>query len=407
MMIQWKTFSAAPHRMMFFGGMLQFILTISWWLIELLGRYTTGWIVIQSVVPSTWVHPFLMFYGIFPFFIFGFLMTTYPRWMSGPLVPYRHYVSAWGFLFSSIPLIYIGLLTSKQIFMAGVLCVFIGWSIAFYALLQVYFRAPAKDKHYETVLNFALFAGWLGIFAYLLWLLTDSPLLLDFVRQGSVWLYLLPIMITVCHRMIPYFSSCALKGYRVVQPSWSLPLMGIGVVGHLFLEMLHLWGWRFIFDIPLMFLAFHHTFQWGFIRSFSIRLLAVLHIAFAWLGISLFLFNIQSITFLWSGQLLLGLAPLHALTIGFATSLIVGMASRVTLGHSGRALVANSLTWICFWGISLTALLRIVAELPFFNSLFGLPLTVWATCIGLLFLLPWTLYYLPMTVLPRVDGKPG
>ena len=406
-MKRWQTFSAAPHRMMFFGGILQFLLTITWWSLELLGRYTTGWISIQSVIPSTWVHPFLMFYGIFPFFVFGFLMTTYPRWMFGPLVPMRHYVSAWALLFSSVPLTYLGLLTSKLIFTIATLCLLGGWSIAFYALLQVYFRAPAKDKHYETILNMALFAGWLGIVSYLIWLLTDISFFLDFVRQGSLWLYLLPIMITVCHRMIPYFSSCVLKDYRVVQPAWSLPLMGIGVIGHFSLEMLQLWGWRFIFDLPLMFLAFHHSFQWGLRRSLSIHLLAVLHISFAWLGIALLLFNIQSLIFLWSGQLFLGLAPLHALTIGFAASLIVGMSSRVILGHSGRALVANRLTWICFWGISLTALLRIVAELPIFNSFLGLPLTIWTTCIGLLFLLPWAFYYLPMTVLPRVDGKPG
>jgi len=403
-MIRWPIFSAAPHRMMFFGGMLQIISTLLWWLIELLGR---AWgFPLPTIIASTWIHPFLMLYGIFPFFIFGFLMTTYPRWMRAPIVPYHHYVLTFLLLFTAIPLIYIGIFTHKLILSIGVLCLLGGWSVALYALLQVYFRAPTKDKYYETFLNLALFLGELGILAYLLWLSTDHPLWLNLVRQGSVWLYLLPIMITVSHRMIPYFSSVVLNNYTLVQPSWSLPIMSLCVVGHTFLEIENLWGWRIIFDIPLMLLACHHSFKWRLWASLAIRLLAVLHIAFAWLAIALLLYNIQSLLFLWSGQLYLGLAPLHALTIGFATSLVVGMASRVTLGHSGRALVANTLTWICFWGISMTALLRIIAELFPFHFL-GLPLTIWAAGSWLIFLGPWVAYYLPMLILPRVDGRPG
>ena len=38
---------------------------------------------------------------------------------------------------------------------------------------------------------------------------------------------------------------------------------------------------------------------------------------------------------------LLGQAPLHALTLGFFASMLLGMAARVTMGHSGRPVAAG------------------------------------------------------------------
>ncbi|MCP4702150.1 MAG: NnrS family protein [Gammaproteobacteria bacterium] len=401
-------FSAAPHRMMFFGGMLQLLLTIGWWLFELLGRYTEWLSPLPLCIPGVWAHAFLMLYSLAPFFILGFLMTTYPRWMGGREIPRSRYTRVFFLLISAVALIYVGLLTDKYVLAAGVALLLAGWIAALYALLQVYFHAPTKDKYYERVLNAALAAGCAGMFSYLLWLLSGEWLFLSFAMHGGLWLFLMPVMIAVCHRMIPFFSSCVLADYSVVQPKWSLPLTGICVAGHTVLAMQNLIAWLFIFDIPLMFLAFHHSLHWGLRRSLEVRLLAVLHIAFLWLGIALLLYNVQSLTALFSGQAILGRAPLHALAIGFMTSLLVGMASRVMRGHSGRPLIADGLTWVCFLGISAAALLRILAEMPGAAAfLFGINLHIAAAATWLFFLSLWAIRYLPMGLLARADGKPG
>ena len=408
MNINWTTFSAAPHRMMFFGGMLQLIITLGWWLFELLGSYTNWWAPLSNqVAAGIWIHAFLMLYGLPAFFIFGFLMTTYPRWMKGKPIPYRHYVGAFIILLTATLVIYIGLLTNIAVLASGVMLLLIGWSVVFKALLQVYFQAPATNKYYETVLNFALLMGLVGILAYLLWLITAQIIFLNFALHGGLWLYLVPILITVCHRMLPFFSVCVLKDYQVVQPTWSLPVMIVCVLGHTILEMQNWLAWRFVFDIPLMLLAFHHSLLWKLWRSLEVRLLAMLHIAFAWLGIALLLYNIQSLLLLFSGQFMLGRAPLHALTIGFMTSLIIGMASRVTLGHSGRSLVADNMTWICFWGVSVTAFIRILAEISVLNNLPIPNLNILTAGIWLVFLLPWVIRYMPMILAARIDGNPG
>jgi uncharacterized protein involved in response to NO len=84
--------------------------------------------------------------------------------------------------------------------------------------------------------------------------------------------------------------------------------------------------------------------------------------------------------------------------------MLIGMASRVSLGHSGRSLQADGLTWALFWLIQGVALLRMLPDLvpglP--PSLITLAGALWLLAFGL-----WTGKYAPMYWRPRADGKPG
>ena len=48
--------------------------------------------------------------------------------------------------------------------------------------------------------------------------------------------------------------------------------------------------------------------------------------------------TIRDASFTLSGEWALGRAPIHALGIGFFGGMLVAMVTRVTMGHSGRAL---------------------------------------------------------------------
>ena len=111
----WRVFSAAPHRVMFLAGASQGVLALLWWLADLLGRYSGAYAPLVWPVPSPWAHGFLMIYGFFPFFIFGFLMTTYPSWMNGRKVPQRHYVPAFALLAGGVALFYLGLFAGRPL----------------------------------------------------------------------------------------------------------------------------------------------------------------------------------------------------------------------------------------------------------------------------------------------------
>ncbi len=400
---RWQVFSAAPHRMMFLAGAVQTVLAMCLWLAELLGR-TGLWPALPLTIPSTWAHIFLMLFGLFPFFIFGFLITVYPRWMGGPVVPASRYVTAFGFLTLGMVLFYVGLFTSRIVLALALALQLAGWGVTLFALLAV-FRQASKHGPHERLLNLALAAGMLGIACFLVGVLFQVPFAFLLAREMGLWLFLLPVVFLVAHRMIPFFSQSALINYIMVRPAWGPPLMVVCVAGHVILEVTGLSVWRFLADAPLAVAALHHSWIWQFRRSFHARLLAMLHIAFLWLGIGMTLYTLQSLALLVTGVDYLGRVPLHALGIGFFTGMVVAMASRVTLGHSGRALEANDLTWYVLFGVNIAAMLRIIAE--FLPGTVGGILNALAAATWLVSFLLWGWLYAPMYLRPRIDRQPG
>ncbi len=405
---KWRILSSAPHRMMFFGGVLELLMALAFWSVELMGRYTPLWPPITFSLPTTQVHAFTLLYGPFQFFIFGFLMTTYPRWMNGRELSPHRYVPIFPLLLGGMLLFWAGAFGAPWVSGMGVLVMLVGWGRGLGILYQVYREAPSGgDRRHETLLNIALAGGWLGTLAFGLGIVTDSQRLTDLAVQAGIWLYLLPVFVTVCHRMIPFFGSCVLPGYRVVKPVWSLPLLVICAAGHFLLMALELRAWLFLTDAPLAFLAIHHSLRWNPRRALGVRLLAVLHIAFAWLGLAMTLYTVQSLALLLAGRPILGQAPLHSLTIGFFLAMVVGMVTRVTLGHSGRQLFADRYTWICFMGVNAAALARLAAELPGVYGIAGVSMNLVAVSLGLVFLTAWAGRYAPLYLRPRADGRPG
>lgn len=396
--------SAAPHRSLFLAGALQGVLTVLWWVIDLAGRYGVAGSMTHWSIAPTWAHAFLMVYGFFPFFILGFLFTTYPNWMNGDKVKPREYVATCALMVAGVVLFYVGLLTHKAIIILGIELMLIGWSVAVYVLYRILLNTPAQDKRHARVISIALLMGWLGVAAYLLWLVTEDPVMLDFARHAGIWFFLLPIVLTVSHRMIPFFSSRVLDNYEMVRPFWMLWLMLACSAAHGSLQWLELSAYLWIADLPLAGCALYLSYRWGFLRSFSMSLLAVLHFSFAWLGVAMLLYGLQSLVYFASGNLILGLAPLHALGIGFFASMILAMASRVTIGHSGRPLELDQLTWVLFLGFQATTVLRILADLvpAIAPLLYVLAALVWLVCFGL-----WAIKYAPIYWRQRVDGKPG
>jgi uncharacterized protein involved in response to NO len=400
---RWQVFSAAPHRMMFFPGAVQAVLVMLLWFAELGGR-AGWWPTLSLAVAPTWAHMFLMLYGVFPFFIFGFLITVYPRWMGGTVVPASRYITAFTFLAAGMILFYAGLFTSRLVVAAALVLQLVGWGVTLYSLLAVFHQAPKRGPH-ERLLNLALAAGMLGIACFLAGVFSGAPMAFLLAREFGLWLFLVPVVFLVAHRMIPFFSQSALINYMMVRPAWGPSLMLLCVVGHVLLELTGQTTWRFLADAPLALAALHHSWVWQFRRSFHARLLAMLHIAFLWLGVGMTLYTAQSLALLVTGVDYLGRAPLHALGIGFFTGMVVAMASRVTLGHSGRALEANDLTWYVLFGVNIAAMLRIVAE--FLPGMVGGILNTLAAATWLLSFLLWGWLYAPMYLRPRLDRKPG
>jgi len=387
--------------MLFFAGMTQVLLVMAWWAAELLTR--TGGQSLSTSISAAWAHGFLMLYGVFPFFIFGFLFTVYPRWMGTEPLPARYYVAAFALLTAGMALFYLGLFGTRAVLLAGVALYALGWAAGLAALLTVYARAPRRGAH-ESLLNAALVAGLAGVCAFGVAVARNEPLFHAVAREIGLWLFLVPVVFLVAHRMVPFFSHAVLMNYLMRRPAWAPPLTVLCAGAHAAFELAGLPQWRFLADAPLAAAALHLSWVWQFRESFHARLLAMLHIAFLWLGIAMALYTLQSVVLLVAGTDPFGRAPLHALGIGFFTGMVVAMASRVTLGHSGRALVADRLTWAVLLGVNAVAALRLAAE---FAGAAGAGVNAAAAVLWLGALGLWARHSLPIYWRPRVDRLPG
>lgn len=401
------SFIAAPHRVMFFGGAVQTIAVMLWWIAELLTRYgIMGTPMTWPVAPS-FVHAYLMIYGLFPFFMFGFLMTVFPRWMNGREIPARHFVPAFVLLSLGAAGFYAGLFANINVLAVAAFLSLAGWAIALYALLRVLLDTQHPDKRHPQAIFVATTLGWCGLASYLVWLLNDDAAYLHFAIQSGLWFFLLPVFASVAHRMIPFFTSSALPNHPVARPYWPWPVMLTASLAHGVLALFGAAAWLWLSDAPLAIAALYLTYVWGLRRSLRVPLLGVLHIGFAWLGIGMLLFAVQSFlsltgdgtTHVW------GLAPQHALTIGCYATLLIGMGTRVTLGHSGLPMQVDTPIMVMFSGIQLAALLRVLADmLPLQGGywLYVAAAAIWLACFS-----PWVLRYLPAYWRPRADGRAG
>ncbi len=397
-------FIAAPHRVMFFGGALQILLAICWWLFELVTRYLLPQYAVAWPLFPAAIHAWLLLFGMLPMFFFGFLMTTFPRWMVGNEIPAPRYVPAFLFMFSGVLLFYGGLFGGQLVLALASTSVLVGWAWGLYALLRVLLDTRPGDKRHPAVLFVAFCTGWLALAAFLLWQLSGVHGWLQFALRTALWGFVLPVFATVTHRMLPFFTASALQ-LEVPRPFWPWWTMLAMSLAHGVLEFFNLLAWLWLPDLPLALSAFYLSRLWGLRRSFANPLLAVLHVGFAWLWIAMLLFAGQSLLLLLEGVPSGRLASLHALTIGCYATLLIGMGTRVTLGHSGLSFVIDTPVKLMFAGVQGVALLRVSADLlpwQVGNWLYVAAAVGWLASFS-----PWVWRYLPAYWRPRADGKPG
>jgi len=394
--------AAAPHRLMFFAGASAIIVSMLWWAC-VLGGDRIGLAVPSAPGPAGWAHAVFTQYGMLAPFIFGFLLTVFPRWMAQPPLRRRAYVPVFAGLFGGYLLAHAGLLGSRALLLAGIAAMLAGWLAGLFALGGVLARNGARDRHALSCFV-ALVLGVCGLASFGAFALgAPWPFAYVSIRLGTFG-FLLPVYFTVCHRMIPFFSGNVVgPGYRVFRPRWSLPLLWALLVLHLALDLSHRQDRLWLADLPLAVFFLVHWIGWQPWKCMRPGLLAALHIAAAWLPVAFALYAAQSLL-AWSDHgFLLGRAPAHALTVGFFGSMLVAMVTRVTQGHSGRPLQMGRIAWLTFGLLQLVALARLHAELATDAPRWlALSAAGWVVAF-----LPWVARSLWIFLTPRVDGKPG
>lgn len=393
-----------PHRWLFAVGAAQVSLAMAWWAAWWAGAAGLVPAVPASGAPPGWLHALLMQYQVLPSFMFGFLMTVFPRWMDQAPTPRGLFLPTGAGLLLGQALVLAGAWglgpDPAALVLAGTATSLAAWGLGLVALWRPLWADAGRSAHAVAAFS-ALLAGAGGLLAFLAFLLgADPQWAFASIKIGSFAL-LLPVYLVVLHRMLPFFASRAVPGHVAwpTPPGRAMALVGLACALHLALELVHGYAWLWLVDAPFaLLLAGWLWRQWP--RRPMPPLLRVLFLGAAWGPLAFALFAAQSAWFAATGAWVLARAPAHALYIGLFGSLLVAMVTRVTQGHSGRPLELGRVAAFAFIGVQVAAVLRLVAEAA------GPAWQAAAACAWLLAFAPWVLRSTWIWLTPRADGRP-
>lgn len=401
----------APHRLGFFAAACVMAVASAWWAAELVWRIGPFGPLRHASV-ATYSHALIMSLGFLPLFFVGFLFTAGPRWLGMPdgtarplLKPVVAFVIGWSALL-------VGTYVSQLLAAWGVACSALGWSALTWRFIQIVRGSRVADRLHATLIAGSCAVGAALMVLAAVALALDQMDALRLCAYLGLWWFVVPVYTTVAHRMIPFFTASAVPVLDTWRPNWLLwSLMaltwwhGVGVLcdAQGWLQNGVFYGIRCLVSLAASGGVLALAIRWGLVQSLKIRLLAMLHLGFVWLGLAYGL-EAASLLLQTTGQIGLGLAPLHALSMGFLGSILLAMATRVSCGHSGRTLTADNLVWALYGVLQLAVVTRIGAVLmPEYAG----PILVAAALLWLLATGGWALRYGRWFGQPRVDGKAG
>lgn len=357
--------------------------------IGLWAMQVAGWLPLAYLQGPLW-HAHEMLFGFMLAVIVGFLFTAGRNWSGRPTptgVPLAALAALWvagrilvltpfswtaalvnaafplaSALALAIPLV--GARNRRNYFFIGLLLLLSGAALAFHLSALGVISAPA----------------WIGI-----------QLALDI---------LLFIMAVMGGRVIPMFTNNGISGANAArQPMVERAALG-AVLALLLVDVSGLSPLA-VAAVALA-AAFSHLARWLLWRPWKTldnTLVLVLHMAYAWIPVHLVLRVLAS-----QGWVSPSLAT-HALTVGAAGGLIIGMMVRTARGHTARILRADQVDTACFLLILLAALVRILVPLVAPSQTIAAVLAsaaFWTWGFGL-----YAVRYWPVLTRPRLDGKPG
>jgi uncharacterized protein involved in response to NO len=407
----WRHLLLAPHRLGFFLAMVVLLAAGLWWAAVQLQRSGAGPDLPHAVSPSL-VHATVMTFGFMPLFFSGFLFTAGPKWLrvSGPsarrLLPVLLAQVAGWFIWLA------GSHVHAAFAATGLSLVVTGLAVMTAMFWRLIGASREDDRLHARTVGVALVVGCASLIGIAASVLIGASAAGRLFALTGLWGFIVVVYVAVAHRMIPFFSIPPMPAVQGWRPSSVLALM----LGAAAFEASAGWldaafpgyaGWqitRGVLELVAGAVLVWLALLWGLFKRPRIRLLAMLHLGFLWLGLGLALGGVSQLLGWASGTAVLPLAPLHAITMGALGSLMLAMVTRVTCGHTGRPVVADNLLWRLFWLLQAATLMRIAAAVPTWPAQ---PLLTATAVLWAALMLTWALRYGSWYGRPRADGRPG
>ncbi|QOC22944.1 NnrS family protein [Wenzhouxiangella sp. AB-CW3] len=389
------TFSlwASPFRPFFLATGLYAIAVIAYWL----GAWFDGWPLPESMSPVQW-HSHEMLFGMVAAAIAGFLLTAMCNWTG------------------AAPLSGRGLMALFGLWLAGRMAMWTaawlpGWLVAaidlsFLLAVAVYagrvIHAAGNRRNYALVGLIGLL--WLANLLFHIGVLDGRPGLIQRAEWGTIMLVVV-LMVVIGGRITPAFTRnwllrtgrqpTAVKSFGVVD---SASMISVLVLLAMILAGAP-WAWTGAIALLAGAANALRLAGWAGWQVRSDPLMWMLHLGYAWIPL---------------GLLLMGFSPwidaigpsawLHALGTGAMGILILGVMTRVCLGHTGRPLELPAVMVPGYWLVIAAAILRLAGALEW------LPYRPTVIAAGLAWIVAFLIFviaYWPILSQPRADGKPG
>lgn len=377
-----------------------FLLTAAYGALVILGWtgfVLGGWALPLGWSPLKW-HSHEMLYGLVPAAIAGFLLTAITNWTDArPL--------------NGGKLLALVLLWVAGRVVMGLAAWLPGWlvaavDLAFLPALGAYL-ALVLWQHGNTrnlILVGILALLTLGNLLMHVGFIAISPDLLQAGEHLGLNVIVL-LMAVIAGRIIPAFSANWLK-HNGGNPAWvtrspwtdRLALASIALL--ILLDLLNA-PTEVLGAAALVAGGINgvRLWQWAGWRVAREPLLWILHLAYLWIVLALLLragalFDLGISSTLWQ----------HALGVGGIGILLLGVMTRVSMGHTGRPLKLVRFGLMIYLAIIASAVIRVLAAARIIDYQVGLTTAAlfWVLAFGLFVILYW-----PILSKPRVDGRPG
>jgi uncharacterized protein involved in response to NO len=206
-------------------------------------------------------------------------------------------------------------------------------------------------------------------------------------------------------RIVPAFTSAALKHRGISSPvrGWrAMTPLAVGAM--LAVTVIDFWRPESttagVVAAATAVIQAARLVQWQSLRTLRTPIVWILHLGYFWLPCG---FALKALAL--SGGLSFATFYLHALTIGAATTMIVAVMTRASLGHTGRPLIVARSTAYAYGLLTVAAAVRVFGPtfLPLPYAAVVLLAAGFWTAVFVVFLA----VYAPILLSPRVDGKPG
>jgi len=352
-----------------------------------------------SLRTPTWWHAHEMIYGFAGAAIGGFALTAVAAWTKRPPV-------------SGVPLIVLSALwlIARILFalpasglLAPAIAADLGYGALLFALMSREVVAARSRRNYKVL----LILGALPVTNALFFLgMTRNTGGASTALLAGVWLVVLLINL-IGGRIIPGFTRNWLKRQLVEQKREPMTLPPVFDRFDLFttwlmvaFAILHLLEapstWTAVVGLVTSVSLFIRLTRWQGVYTGDEPLVWVLHVAFSWLPLGFFLLACSEL------DLLPQTTGIHALTSGAITTMIIAVAGRAALGHTGRPLESHPVLTAAYVLITIAAICRVAATIgPGARVLLAVSAVAW--CAGFI-CFAWR--YVPILTQGRVQ-RPG